>query len=218
VQNRTADTSRPSGVDSAITHSSYLSSRQLLFINSSPEQATGKNVKNQHTNFIPILDNTSPLTPRIVHLERAHIAHVAIRRVRNVHYQRHRCRRRNIPCAAVATKENRPIVQPRVHKSVDVRHSREIRAIGDREQATLVRGHEGGAVGPILADVLVQCVGAGVDREDDVYVALGLGERVEGQILEIFAAVDEGEDFRKGDFAGGWVDADEGIGVGGDVI
>jgi hypothetical protein len=66
--------------------------------------------------------------------------------------------------------------------------------------------------------VLVQCVGAGVDREDDVYVALGLGERVEGQILEIFAAVDEGEDFRKGDFAGGWVDADEGIGVGGDVI
>lgn len=55
--------------------------------------------------------------------------------------------------------------------------------------------YEGGAVWPV-----VFCVGGGVDGEDDIDVAVGLDEGVEGDVLEVFASVDEGEAGRLRDF------------------
>ena len=87
-----------------------------------------------HTDIIPILDDPSPLAARIVHLERAHIAHVAVRRIRDIHDQRRqrwlsRARSRSIP--SIASEEDRPPVKPQIDKSVHVRHSRERRPVGD---------------------------------------------------------------------------------------
>lgn len=61
---------------------------------------------------------------------------------------------------------------------------------------------EGGAVGPVVV-----CIGGGIDGEDDVHGAYGLDERVEGQVLEIFAAVDHGELEGGGGGVGGVVEA-----------
>ena len=89
-------------------------------------------------------------------------------------------------------------------------------AVGDAGgvAAALVGGDEGGAVGPVVGGV-----GGGVDGEDDVDVADGLDEGVEGDVLEVFAAVDEGEVFGLRVARGRVVEAVEGVGVvGGDVV
>lgn len=52
----------------------------------------------------------------------------------------------------------------------------------------LVGRYEGGAVGPVLV-----CIGGGVNRKNHVNGAGGLDERVKGDVLEVFATVDEGE-------------------------
>lgn len=41
---------------------------------------------------------------------------------------------------------------------------------------------------------------------------------MEGQVLQVLAAVDQGEDFGGGNFAAGRVDVVEGVGVGGNVV
>ena len=66
--------------------------------------------------------------------------------------------------------------------------------------------------------MLFKCVGRGVNGKNDVYGTLGLGQRVEGQVLQVFAAVDKGENFGGGDFAAGRIDVAEGVGVGGNVV
>lgn len=77
----------------------------------------------------------------------------------------------------------------------------------------LVGGDEGGAVGPVLRGVGgLDGVGGGVDGEDDVDVAVGLDEGVEGDVLEVFAAVDEGEAGVAGAGVGAVVVAAEGVG------
>ena len=59
---------------------------------------------------------------------------------------------------------------------------------GGGEDAALVGGDEGGAVGPVVG-----CVGGGVDGEDDVDVAVGFDSGGGGDVFEVFAAVDEVE-------------------------
>ena len=84
---------------------------------------------------------------------------------------------------------------------------------GDVEGA-LVRGDEGGAVGPVVGRV-----SRGVDGEDDIDGASGLDEWMERYVLQVFAAVDKGEARGLGDGRGAVVKPEEGVGcVGSDVV
>ena len=116
----------------------------------------------------------------------------------------------------VAAEEGRAGVEAEVDEGVLVRDGGEGGAVGDTGgvEGALVGGDEGGAVRPVVGRV-----GGGVDGEDDVDGAGGLDEWVEGDVLQVFAAVDKGEGGGLGDDGGTVVEAEEGVGgVGGDVV
>ena len=85
----------------------------------------------------------------------------------------------------VAAEEGRAAVEPEVDEGVGVRDGGEGGAVGDWEEAALVGGDEGGAVGP------VGHVSAGVDGEDHVYAPERLDQWLQGDVLEILAAVNQ---------------------------
>lgn len=70
------------------------------------------------------------------------------------------------------------------------------------DERALVGGAQGGAVGPVGGGI-----GGGVDGVDYVHSADGLHEGAEGNVLEVFAAVDEREVVRVGIGVDGWVEA-----------
>ena len=72
--------------------------------------------------------------------------------------------------------------------------------VGVGIEALGVGCYEGGAVWPVGI-----CVGGVIDGEDDVDVAVGLGEGVKGDVFEIFASVYEGEAAFLRDLGGGVV-------------
>ena len=116
----------------------------------------------------------------------------------------------------VAAEEGGAGVEAEVDEGVGVRDGGEGGAVGDAGgvEGALVRRDEGGAVRPVVGRV-----GGGVDGEDDVDGAGGLEEGMQRDVLQVFAAVDEGEGGGLGDVGGAVVEAEEGVGrVGGDVV
>ena len=128
-----------------------------------------------------------------------------IRRVREVDYQR----RDGGGVGAVAAKEGGAVVETEVDKAVGVRHGGEGGAVGDAGgvEAALVGGDEGCAVGPEIGGV-----GGRVDGENDVDVALRLDLRVQRDVLQILASVDEGQTARLRGRRGGVVETVKGVG------
>lgn len=85
----------------------------------------------------------------------------------------------------VASEEGRAVVEAQVDEGPVVGDRGEKRAVGDGPKGALVRGAQRGAVGP------VGHVRGGVNGEDDVHGAHGLDQRVERDVLQVFAAVDQ---------------------------
>lgn len=107
----------------------------------------------------------------------------------------------------VAAEEGGLAVEAEVDKGVGVGHGGEGGAVGDGGQGALVGGAQRRTVGPVEGRV-----GRAVDGEDDVDGALGLDERVEGDVLQILAAVDEGELAGGGTRVAAGVEPQEGVG------
>jgi len=116
----------------------------------------------------------------------------------------------------VAAEEGGAGVEAEVDEGVGVRDVGEGGAVLDAGgvDAALVGGDEAGAVGPAVFGV-----GGGVDGEDDVDGAVRLDERVQGDVLQVLAAVDEEERACFRGFTRCVVVVVEGVrGVGGDVV
>ena len=101
-------------------------------------------------------------------------------------------RSRSCEVGGVAAKEYGPGVEPEIEKCVSAGHGGKPGAGGEGggTKGALVRGDHGGAVRPTV------CVGGRVDGEDNVDSSLGEEMGVEGNVLAILTAVDEGEAIR----------------------
>lgn len=108
----------------------------------------------------------------------------------------------------VAAEEGWARVEAEVDEGVYVGNGGEGGAVADGGvEGALVGGDEGGAVGPEVLGV-----SARIDGKNDVYSANGLDERVQRDVLEILAAVHEGEFRDIGVAVRGGVVMPEGVG------
>lgn len=88
----------------------------------------------------------------------------------------------------VAPEKGGAAVEAEVDEGVGVGDGREERPVGDGGEGAVVGGAECRGVGPI-----VRGVGGAVHGEDDIDGTAGLEERGEGDVLQVFAAINEVE-------------------------
>ena len=120
----------------------------------------------------------------ILQIESSDIGVVDVGRIGDIHDQRGG----TSGVGGVTSKERGPVIESQTDKGILTRDRRERRPVGNAEQAPFVGCNKRSAVGPVTGGVCTR-----VNREDDINVALRLDQRVERNVLKVFAAVYNGE-------------------------